>query len=164
MPSIKKKNILTSEIYDNENENDAFDENNSNFLKDVFILDDFLNCEKTKYLLEQNYEHSLINFEDGLYTFFNKEILYCEENLEPYFSNKMVNFNKFYNIIRNNIKPKYNLDFFYENPNLAQPLIDKMDEFNEKRNKNKKVKIIENYEKKCKNKGKLFNWKTKKHY
>ena len=53
MPSIK----TDYNNYYNDNDNDQNDldhESNVKFLKEVFTLDDFLECEKTKYLLIKN--------------------------------------------------------------------------------------------------------------
>jgi len=161
MPSLKKVLFLDEVHNDSDDDNN---ENNVNFLKDIFTINDFLNCEKTKYLLEQDYEWNNQKFEEELYDFYTKELEYCNENLDPYFSNIFCNFNKLFNIINKNIKKEYDLNIFYENTQLAQPLIDKFDEYNEKHKIDKKKKIAENYNEKCKNKGKKFNWTTKKHY
>ena len=161
MPSLKKYIFFNEEYDENDNDNN---EKNIDFLKNKFTIDDFLECEKTKYLLDQNYEWNNHNFEEDLYDFFTKEVNYCNENLDPYFSNKFCNFNKLFNIINKNIKKEYKLDVFYENTLLAQPLINKFDEYNEKLKIDKKKQIAENYNEKYKNKDKLFNWNTKKHY
>ena len=162
MPSFKKDSFLNQEKDYDENNNDH--ENNVKFLKEVFTLDDFLDCEKTKYLLDQDYEWKQQKFEEELYEFYKNEVKYCKENLDPYFSNLFCNFNKLLNIVNKNIKRDYDLDIFYENTLLAQPLIDKFDEYNERLKIDKKKKIAENYNEKCKNKGKKFNWNIKKHY
>ena len=163
MPSIKKTDIINNN--DDENiSNKLSEECNINFLKDVFTLDNFLECEKTKYLLEQEWEYEFNYIEENLYNFYKKEVDYCNENKEPFFSNKLCNFNKLLNIINKYIEPNYNIDIFYENTELANPLIEKFDFINENIKINKKKQIVENYNKKCKNKGKLFNWGTKKHY
>lgn len=162
MPSLKKNIFLNEEHGESESEND--DNDNVNFLKDVFTIDDFLDCEKTKYLLEQDYEWKKHSLEEELYYFYTKEINYCNDNSDPYFSNIFCNFNKLFNIINKNIIPEFDLNIFYENTLLAQPLIDKMDNFNEKLKIDKKKNIAKNYNNKCKNKGKKFNWSTKTHY
>ena len=55
MPSIKKNLFLYGENNDDDKDDDN-NESNIVFLKEVFTIDDFLDCEKTKYLLEQDYE------------------------------------------------------------------------------------------------------------
>lgn len=163
MPSIKKEFAVNNEQYDSDDNNNN-NETNAEFLKDVFTIEDFLDCEKTKYLLEQENEWKKHSFEEDLYNFYTKEKNYSNEILDSYFSNNFCNFNKLFNIVNANIEPKYDLNIFYENSFLAQPLIDKMDDFNNQLKINRKKEIAENYDKKCKNKGKLFNWGTKKHY
>lgn len=160
MPSIKKDVYLNEEETDGDND---YNESNIEFLKEVFTIDDFLDCEKTKYLLDQDCEWKSHNFEEDIYDFYTKEVKYCNENLDPYFSNIFCNFNKLLNIVNNYIEPQYNLNIFYENTLLAQPLIDKFDYNNELIKINRKKEIEENYNNICKNKGKLFNWTTKKH-
>ena len=161
MPSFKKDSFLNEEHDEFENDNN---ETNIKFLKEVFTIDNFLECEKTKYLLDQDYEWKQHKFEEELYEFYKIEVDYCKANLDPYFSNCFCNFNKLFTIINKNIKREYDLDIFYENTLLAQPLIDKFDEYNDKLKIDKKKKIAENYNEKCKNKGKKFNWNIKKHY
>ena len=163
MPSIKKNLFLYGENNDDDKDDDN-NESNIVFLKEVFTIDDFLNCEKTKYLLEQDYEWKHQKFEEELYNFYTNEITYCKENLDPYFSNIFCNFNKLFNIINKNIKKEYDLNVFYENTELAQPLIDKFDDYNNQFKIDKKKQIAEKYNNKCKNKDKKFNWNTKTHY
>ena len=169
MPSYKNNinNNNNNNNNDTYNEDDLLkidEENNANFLKEVFTIDDYLNCEKTKYLLEQDRKWKNLNFEEELYIFFHNEVKYCNNNYKPFFSNNLCNFNKLLNIINKNIKHEYDLNIFYENTLLAQPLINKMDYNNELYKINKKKEIAENYNKKCKSKGKLFNWNNKKYY
>lgn len=161
MSSFKKDLFLHEENNVTEEDNNEI---NIEFLKHVFTMDNFLNCEKTKYLLDQDYDWKHQKFEEELYDFYTNEVTYCKENLDPYFSNMFCNFNKLYNIVNKNIKKEYDLNIFYENTLLAQPLIDKFDDYNNEIKINKKKQIVENYNNKCKNKGKKFNWKTKKHY
>lgn len=161
MSSFKKDLFLHEENNVTEEDNNEI---NIEFLKHVFTMDNFLNCEKTKYLLDQDYDWKHQKFEEELYDFYTNEVTYCKENLDPYFSNMFCNFNKLYNIVNKNIKKEYDLNIFYENTLLAQPLIDKFDDYNNEIKINKKKQIVENYNNKCKNKGKKFNWNTKKHY
>lgn len=161
MSSFKKDLFLHEENTDIEEDNN---ETNIEFLKDVFTIDDFLSCEKTKYLLDEDYNWRQQKFEEELYNFYTNEVTYCKEHLDPYFSNIFCNFNKLYNIVNKNIKKEYDLNIFYENTLLAQPLIDKFDDYNNQIKINKKKQIVENYNNKCKNKGKKFNWNTKTHY
>ena len=81
-------------------------EMNIEFLKDVFTMDDFLNCEQTKYFLDQDYDWKHQKYEEELYGFYTNEVTYCKENLDPYFSNIFCNFNKLYNIVNKNIKKR----------------------------------------------------------
>ena len=161
MPSIKKKLMIYN--YDETNDDERNEMSNVEFLKDIFTLDDFLECEKTKNLLDQDWEWKKLNLEEELYNFYTKEVNYCNNNNDPFFSDKLCNFNKLFDIINKHVEPKYDMNIFYENTSLAQPLIDKFDYNNELIKINRKKEIAENYNKKCKNKGKLFNWATKKH-
>ena len=166
MPSINKNNNNNNNnnYNDNETQYEIDQENNMLFLKEVFTLDDFLECEKTKYLLDEDLKWKKLNFEEELYKFFDNELQYCNNNYKPFFTNNFCNFNKLLTIVNKYIEPEYDLNIFYENTLLAQPLINKMDYNNELYKINKKKEIAENYNKKCKSKGKLFNWNNKKYY
>ena len=72
MPSIKKKLMIYN--YDETNDDERNEMSNVEFLKDIFTLDDFLECEKTKNLLDQDWEWKKLNLEEELYNFYTKEV------------------------------------------------------------------------------------------
>ena len=100
--------------------------------------------------MDQEWEHEFRNVEEKLHDFYTKEVSYCNENKESFFSNNLCNFNKLLNIINKYIEPNYDINIFYENTELANPLIEKFDFINENIKINKKKQIADNYNKKYK--------------
>ena len=58
-------------------------------------------------------------------------------------------------------EPEYDLEIFYENPTLAKPLIEKMENDKYEKHEKHKQQIKENYEENSTSQGKTFNWAVK---
>ena len=124
-------------------------------IEELFDIDDLLNNDKTKEILtNQHYFDFLYNMENkiqNLYIKFknNSKCYHFLDNDEFDLDGMF-----FVDIVYKHIYKKYTPDFFYDNPELAEPLFE-----NDTKNKiNKKKKIlIKNKNKNNKN----FNWNTK---
>ena len=64
-------------------------------------------------------------------------------------------------IIMNNVTLNYDLEVFYDNPNLAKPLLDNYNEIQKEKLKQHRENIVNNYKENNNNDGKTFNWTTK---
>ena len=117
-------------------------------LRETCTLADFLNCDATREILEQNW-------------FFEYTKTYAPQ-IEEFYENERNHFRKskatlFYydtcgsfvshltTTLFSHIEPKYDLEFFYNNPNLAKPLLDKMENSKHERELEHKRLIQENY-------------------
>ena len=136
------------------------EEHDRNILKDLFTLNDFLECDATRLRLEN--EH-LLTFEQT-----------CEPNIEAFYGRLRGNMQSKYatpfaydvnndfnciltTMVYGHINKKYDLNVFYDCPILAKPLVDQIDYILEKRfevNKKKKNNIKLTSVKK-------YNWATK---
>ena len=93
------------------------------FLNEFYRLEDFLNCKETKQILEEehynnfekNVEPKLINFLKYFKEYYNETSLFKETKGHAE--------GEFVALIYNNLNKNYDLNIFYENPELAQSLL-----------------------------------------
>lgn len=118
-----------------------------------FTLENFLNFPPTKKLiLDEHYQKFLDTAGKNLSIFYNEEHIHTHRLQSSlfHFDTDKTQGGKLNSIVYNNIKKIYDLEQFYSNPNLAQPLITYE---NNKPKENKKIfKPV---------KKKVFDWKTK---
>ena len=152
---------LNEEI-DFDEENDEYSEI-GNFLKDNFELDDFLNFDKTREILERNSRWEVEKDLDSIITnFYKGEIDYNNTDLSSMFANELnyKNLGIFQSLVYSNLKPKYNLEIFYLNPEYAKEMVESFDdrllEKEHERLKNIRINYL-----KTDNANKKFNWSTK---
>ena len=125
-----------------------------------FSINDYLSCRETNFLLKQDwnneYESTENEFEKifiDYKSYFNEKgynILALADNIHQ---------SDFSSLIKHHIKKKYNILIFEEEPSLAAPLVEQIDEIRKKKELQKKQHLIENYKKS----NKTFDWNTKKY-
>jgi len=97
------------------------------FLNEFYSLNDFLACPETKIILKEQHKNNFNNvIEPILVDFFN----YFKNRQNEIGTNILKKNNsgsdlgEFIGIIYNNLNKKYDLTIFYENPELAKPLLE----------------------------------------
>jgi|SaaInlStandDraft_1057018.scaffolds.fasta_scaffold105528_2 hypothetical protein len=156
MPCIKKK--LKTPIIEEEPD-DIVQQ-----LKDNFTLEDFLSCDKTRKILEQDwYNEFTYKIENQIEEFYENERGYFREDISTlfYYDTCGSFVSHLTSLLFKHIEPKYDLEIFYENPCLAKPLIEKMENIKEEKALLHKAKLKKNYEENANNQGKTFNWSAK---
>jgi len=161
----KKDNYSKSLIYDKELDEEEDDEE-IKFLKKFFNINDFLEHSKTKAILEEDWKWRFaLNCEGDIHNFFNSEQMICKNNLTSVFNLDQGKYGSYAGnlsqLIFNHLRPKYDLNVIYNNPKVANSIIEEKEMMLSQMTIDKKELIKENYIKKVKNKGKTFNWKTK---
>ena len=124
-------------------------------LKNSFTEKDFLSCDKTSQIL---IEEHISEFELNCVPNINTLYAYYRDNMQglcatPLYYDIHNEFNHMlHRIVYNHINKKYNLDIFYNNPDLANPLIAKVNAVLETTKKSKIINVDVN---------KKFDWGTK---
>jgi len=119
-------------------------------LRETFSLKDFLNCEKTSQILQDNwYLDFTSKYEGKLEELYETERKYFRENISTlfYYDTDGTFVSHLKEILYKHIKPKYDLEVFYENPHLAMPLIDKIENLKETNLLEHQKNIKETYKK-----------------
>jgi len=94
------------------------------FLNEFYKLEHFLNCKQTKEILEKEYYNNFVkNMEPELIDFLKYFKEYYKET-SLFKETKGNAEGEFVALIYNNLNKNYDLNIFYENPELAQPLIE----------------------------------------
>lgn len=133
------------------------------YLKNTFSLDDFLDFDKTREILEKNsrweYEKKL---EKDIEIFYKGEIEYNKADLSSMFANEYnyKNLGIFQSLIYTLLKPKYDLEIFYLNPEYAKEMVESLEERAIEKEKQRLDNIRNNYLT-LENSKKSFDWKTK---
>jgi len=150
--------------------NGYFDESDSDeeahdvkILKQSFDLKDFLNFGPTRQILEQEYEWKFdCDCDDALDKFFRNEVNYCQASMSTLFNNEIdyEHMGIFKNLVFNNLMPNYDLEVFYNNPQLAKTMVQSYEERQIAKEKQRLAEIRKNYEN-SKNAGKKFDWGTR---
>ena len=163
MPCFKKK-------HDNEHtfnvEDDEDDKYNIKveFLKKNFKLDDYLQCYTTKKILEnEHYLKYTYNCENEILEFHENEAKMCNDVLSTilyYDSNNGKYSGMLTKLVYSYIEPEYNLDIFFDNPELADTMLEDLELRKQEEEEEKRRIIRENYDKNVQNKG-TFDWATK---
>ncbi len=149
-------------MFENENENEEYCET-GRYLKNTFSLHDFLEYGKTREILERNrrwqYEKKL---EKDIEFFYKGEIDYNKTDLSSMFANEdnYKNLGFFQYLVYSQLKPKYDLEIFYLNPEYAREMVESIEERAIEKEKQRLNNIRNNYLK-LDNSKKSFNWKTK---
>lgn len=133
------------------------------YLKDNFTLEDFLEFDKTREILQQNFMWKFDNeCETLLENFYKAEVDYCNSDLSTLFINEKDYENRgfFEAIVFNHVKPKYDLDLLYENPHFCSSFLEFHQEKSEELERERLRLQRENYNK-TKNAGKTFDWNLK---
>ena len=131
-----------------------------NLLKTEFTLDDFLSCEETCEILSNehywDYEKKCLpqieNFyEKTLFELRNKSSTTLYYDIHNDFAGELSG------MVYKNIKKEYDLNIFYDCPDLANPLIGKANQPLSTKNIKKKVNIVNL----SSNTNKKFDWESK---
>ena len=134
-----------------------------NYLKDKFKLDDFLNFDKTREILERNSRWEVEKDLDSIITnFYKGEIDYNKADNASIFANELnyKNLGIFQSLVYSNLKPKYNLEIFYLNPEYAKEMVESFDDRLLEKEQERLENIRNNYLM-TNNANKEFNWSTK---
>lgn len=117
-------------------------------LRETCTLTDFLNCDKTRVILEQNWFFEFTRkYAPQIEEFYENERKYFREsNATLFYYDTCGSFvSHLTTMLFNHIEPEYDLEFFYNNPNLAKPLIEKMENIKHEKELEHKRLIQENY-------------------
>lgn len=94
------------------------------FLDEFYKLEDFLRCKETKEILDKEHYISFVkNMEPELIDFLKYFKEYYKETT-LFKDTKGHAEGEFVALIYNNLNKNYDLNIFYENPELAKPLIE----------------------------------------
>ena len=126
MPSIKKSKSFRDEYISDEEYDKFIEQEEIEFLKNNFTLEDYLSCSKTSDLLEEKreekFEKDLVEPVCNLYGDIwhecrdhNYPLLCLDKDCDGAF--------KILNLIEKYCEKEYDLDIFYKNTHLAKPLI-----------------------------------------
>lgn len=165
MPSVKKsKSKISEENNVDIMEEEEIDDEMSEILKQNYKLEHFLECEVTRNILEQDswdtFEYNCLDVIDEFYQNEREEFRDALSTLFYYdICGDFVCHLK--EIIMNNVTLNYDLEIFYDNPNLAKPLLDNYNEIQKEKLKQHRENIVNNYKENNNNDGKTFNWTTK---
>lgn len=111
----------------NNMENVEYFSEQGEYLMTMYNLEDFLRCNATKRILDEEHEYNFNKYMEPLLAeFYNKmknELFIKGSNLFKKDKGGDVA-GELISIVYNNLKKKYNLDIFYNNPELATPLIE----------------------------------------
>ena len=138
--------------------------------REKYTLEDFLKCDKTREILEQNWFYEFNRkYEPEIEKIYESERIYCQENTSTlFYYDRCGSFvSHLTTMLFEYIKPRYDLEFFYNNPNLAKPLIEKMKNIKQEQEEEHKRLIKENYQQHqtqenfSKESLKKFNWEKK---
>lgn len=159
---------------DIENNNIAIDEENEenpemvtlvNFLKDNFTLNDFLNFQETRDILElQRRQKFDMICSPILEEFYISEIDYWNNSMSPLFinENNHKNIGCFIETVYSAIKPEYDLNIFYDNPSLARNMVETYEERMKKRDAQLRQERLDEMMKQG-NIMKKYDWGNKKY-
>ena len=117
-------------------------------LRETYTLTDFLNCDKTREILEQNWFFEFTRkYAPQIEKFYENERKYFREsNATLFYYDTCGSFvSHLTTMLFSHVEPKYDLEFFYNNPNLAKPLIEKMENIKHEKELEHKRLIQENY-------------------
>ena len=145
------------------NEEDEEYSEMGNYLKDNFDLDDFLNFDKTREILERNCRWEVEKDLDSIITnFYKGEIDYNKADNASMFANELnyKNLGIFQVLVYSNLKPKYNLEIFYLHPEYAREMVESLDDRLLEKQHERLENIRNNYLM-TNNANKEFNWSTK---
>ena len=133
------------------------------YLKNNFNLDDFLNFSKTREILERNNRWEIEkDLDDKITDFYKGEIDYNKADNASMFANELnyKNLGIFQSLVYSNLKPKYDLEIFYDNPEYAKEMVESLDDrILEKQQE--RLKNIRNNYLQTDNANKKFNCKSK---
>ena len=134
-----------------------------NYLKDNFNLDDFLDFDKTREILERNNRWNVEkNLDSIISDFYKGEIDYNKTDNASMFANELnyKNLGIFQSLVYSNLKPKYDLEIFYTNPEYSKEMVESLDDRKLEKQQERLENIRNNYLK-TDNANKKFNWSTK---
>ncbi len=100
-------------------------EESGEYLKELFTLDDFLKCPSTYKILNENHVKEFYgSFIPKIISFFDNLVSIEEsENTHIFTENHAKARGDLINILFHYVAPKYDLTFFYKNPEFANELL-----------------------------------------
>ena len=131
-------------------------------LKDRFSLKDFLSCYETRQILEdvfrERFEEKLEQALCGLYERVRKDHI---EQATGILANDRggIGCGQFINLVWDGIEKDYDLKVFYDEPELATPLLNSIDDIKEQEAQLKQTKLQERFVKA----NRAFDWKNKRY-
>lgn len=112
-----------NKIFEDEDFNEYYSESGE-YLKEMFKLQDFLNCKETNEILrKQHKENYYKNFEPKIIDFMDNLInIERSEDTNMFIKNNSVCKGELVALLFNHIKQNNDLTIFYKNPELAEKL------------------------------------------
>jgi hypothetical protein len=110
-------------IFEDEDFNEYYSESGE-YLKEMFKLQDFLNCKETNEILRKQHEENYYkNFEPKIIDFMDNLInIERSEDTSVFIKNDAHCKGELINLLFHHIKQKNDLTIFYKNPELAEKL------------------------------------------
>uniref|UniRef100_A0A6C0KHE7 Uncharacterized protein n=1 Tax=viral metagenome TaxID=1070528 RepID=A0A6C0KHE7_9ZZZZ len=126
------------------------------YLREMFTLEDFMSCPETKHILIEDHRETFeYIMEPKIQELYNEYKEREDERLSGFFyKDRGQGIIELLSIIYDTIIKEYDLEIFYNNPELANPLLTQID--NELNRKTEKVSNVKLY-------NKTFDWKNKQY-
>lgn len=125
-----------------------------------YTLNDYMSCKQTKSLVVQQWNIDYEPVEKELEELYNKYASYMQtRNYDVLALSRDTHVCDFLSLIRHHIKNKYTTTIFEEDPDLAKPLIQQIEDIRKERELQRQIQKKE----KLKQSNRTFNWNTKKY-
>ena len=131
-------------------------------LKQRFSLNDFLSCYETRNILENAFQEKFEeNLEDSLRELYTK---ICDDHYNQctgILANARdgTGCSKFVDIVWRHLEKEYDLEIFFQEPELAQPLLETIDDIKQEQALFKRKQLQEKFKKA----NTTFDWKNKRY-
>ena len=151
--------------YDSGNDSDEFEllENERLEKWDAikhFTVSDYFSCKETKQTLKEHWANDFEPIENELYEIFDDYLFCCRErDYDMLALCDDVHRHNFVSLVKHHVKRQYNLKIFEDDPDLAKPLVEQLDDIR----RAKKEKRQEALKQQFKKSNKTFDWNTKKY-
>ena len=147
---------------DSDNDDDEYNFERQEKWKSIkhFTINDYLECNETRIVLEQNWNQDFEDTEKELYDLFDKLMEYIQNNQYDFLSlADNVHASDFVSLIRHHLERNYDVSIFENDPDLANPLIKKYDDIKKEREYQRRLMN----QSQLKQSNKSFDWNTKKY-
>ena len=131
-------------------------------LKERFSLKDFMSCYETRYILTEAFQERFEEWlEKELYNLYERVRKDHQEQCTGIlaYDRGGIGCGEFINLVWDNLQKDYNLEIFYDEPELAQPLLNSIVEIKEYEAKLEQKEVHKRFNKA----NRAFDWKNKKY-